>query len=216
MAWEVGGSHRWGIPRGLWLSYLIESKRDLHPFLPSGSHGFSSLSPSSPLSHAAHLSILEWARRKWASLAVSSTDGEARYLLTCSHVPLGEIADIAGLLALSYAGLRGGVSRKSESVPLILLNVSSLKFVFQQCVGNSCYTPGHAQRHFWEWLSNSPFFGVKTVGKLLFPSFCCHYSQILMFGNTNCHKYLSLLEENNFNFSVIDNYEFCVVLLNTD
>lgn len=37
-----------------------------------------------------------------------------------------------------------------------------------------------------------------------------------MFGNTNCHKYLSLLEENNFNFSVIDNYEFCVVLFNTD
>lgn len=52
-------------------------------------------------------------------------------------------------------------------------------------------------------------------GRFLFPSFCCHHSRHFMFGNTNRRKYLRFLEENNFNFNVMDNYEFCVVLFNT-
>lgn len=47
-------------------------------------------SPSSslPLSHAAHLSILDGIRKKWASLTASHTAGEAGCSLACSNFPL--------------------------------------------------------------------------------------------------------------------------------
>lgn len=108
--------------RGLWLSYLMESKRDL--FCPLTA--MTSLSPSSPLSHAAHLSILEQVRRKWASLAVASTAGEVKYLLTCSHFPLGKITGIAGFLALSYAGLGEGFLLSSSMCPNLSLFSNSV------------------------------------------------------------------------------------------
>lgn len=193
----------------------MESKRDLHSFLPSDSHGFSSLRTSSPLSHAAHLSILEWARRKWASLAVASTAGEARYLLTWSHVPLGEIAGIAGLLALSYAGLGEGCPGK-VTVFLLPSSMCPVSSLFSNSVLELLVILLDMHKGTFEsdcQIHHS--LGVKTVGKSCFLHFLSSLPNF-MFGNTNCHKYLSLLEENNFNFSVIDNYEFCVVLFNTD
>lgn len=186
----------------------MESKRDLHPFPPSDSHGFSSLSPSSPLSHAAHHSILEQARSKWASLAEASTAREARYLLTCSHFPLGEIEGIAGLLALSYAGLGKGFLLSSSMCPILSLfsNIVLellviLLYMHKGTFESDCQIYRSLGCRQWETL-------ISFI--LLSPPLN------FMFGNTNCHKYLSLLEGNNFNFSVIDNYEFCVVLFNTD
>ena len=59
------------------------------------------------------------------------------------------------------------------------------------------------------------FFGWKTVENPYFLHFTIT-TPCTLFYNANFHKYLSFLEENNFNVNVVDNCEFCAVLFNTD
>lgn len=66
--------------------------------------------PILPLSHTAHLSFLDGARKKWASLTAYCTAGEIRHSLSCSHFPLWEKSqDKKVSLGTEFSHLGGGV-----------------------------------------------------------------------------------------------------------
>lgn len=95
-----GRIHRQGIPNDPWVVFLMESTKWL-----IGSMSLEyilnpsccSPSPLLPLSHTAHLSILDGARKKWTSLAAVCMGEEIGYSLSSSLSPGGEVIDWEGV-----------------------------------------------------------------------------------------------------------------------
>lgn len=149
------------------------------------------LSADSP-SDTAYFSILNRARRKWTSLAASSTVRRAENSLTCSHFPRGIHCGLSRLLlALELCCLRGEMTRvkgNHSSYSSVHRVLDNLLLLFHWCLELLRWVTGfHKDALIHGRLSKLMFFGGRVVEHSYLPFWwhCLTRLNIILFANIN-------------------------------